>query len=386
MHYSIQSLVFLTNQVNHHQIHVADEFYKEFGDNYKYIATEPVNTDFVASGYPELDRPYIIRTYKQEFDTLTIQMMINDADIVIIGAAPDSYVSERLNNNKITFHYSERWFKCISYHLLSPRLWIHIYKNHFKYRNKQSYMLCASAFTAKDVNNVLCYKNKCFKWGYFTKVEEIDIDSIIQAKDQNVIRIMWCARFLKLKHPELPIKLAEILKKKSYNVQIDMFGNGPELERTKLLAAQKDVTDIVNFMGNMPNEELLKTYRRYHIFIFTSDRNEGWGAVLNEAMSNGCAVVASDEIGSAPFLIRDGVNGFLFKSKSIKSLAEKVEKLLLNPQLITATSRNAYLTMSKIWSPQNAARNFIKLIDAIKNDSLERFTQTITDGPCSRTE
>jgi glycosyltransferase involved in cell wall biosynthesis len=39
------------------------------------------------------------------------------------------------------------------------------------------------------------------------------------------------------------------------------------------------------------------------VFIFTSDRNEGWGAVLNEAMGSGCAVVAADLIGSVPYLI-----------------------------------------------------------------------------------
>ena len=40
-----------------------------------------------------------------------------------------------------------------------------------------------------------------------------------------------------------------------------------------------------------------------HIFLlFTSDRNEG--AALNESMNSGCAVVASDAIGSVPYLMR----------------------------------------------------------------------------------
>ena len=36
---------------------------------------------------------------------------------------------------------------------------------------------------------------------------------------------------------------------------------------------------------------------------------EGWGAVVNEAMNSGCAVVADHMIGAAPWLIRQGENG-----------------------------------------------------------------------------
>ena len=40
------------------------------------------------------------------------------------------------------------------------------------------------------------------------------------------------------------------------------------------------------------------------IYLVTSDRKEGWGAVVNEAMNSGCAVVADHMIGAAPWMIR----------------------------------------------------------------------------------
>ena len=381
MHYSIQSLVFLTNQVNHHQIHVADEFYKVLGSNYRYIATEPTPQEFLSSGYPEYERPYITRAYLPGVDIKAVQADINTADIVIIGSVPDRYVKERLDQNKVTFHYSERWFKNISYHIFSPRLWKYIYEYHFKYRNNKSYMLCASAFTAKDVNSVLCYPHKCFKWGYFPKVEELNIDEILLSKrNDRTIKIMWCARFLKWKHPELPVKLARILKRKFCNVRINMFGNGPEHEHIAKLIQKYEVGDIVTLCGNQPNEMLLKTYREHHIFIFTSDRNEGWGAVLNEAMSNGCAVVASDKIGAAPFLIKDGYNGFMFKSKNLHSLSEKVEKLIYDIELREKFSIEAYNTMRNVWSPEKAADRFLTLSNSIINGTDNRVFK---EGPCS---
>ena len=54
----------------------------------------------------------------------------------------------------------------------------------------------------------------------------------------------------------------------------------------------------------MPNAKILQEMRKHEIFLFTSDRNEGWGAVSNESMSNGCMLVGSDGIGSIPFLVK----------------------------------------------------------------------------------
>ena len=67
--------------------------------------------------------------------------------------------------------------------------------------------------------------------------------------------------------------------------------------------------------------------RKHEIFLFTSDRNEGWGAVSNESMSNGCILVGSDGIGSIPFLVEDGVSGITFKRANTDSgfIGEKLQ-------------------------------------------------------------
>ena len=159
-----------------------------------------------------------------------------------------------------------------------------------------------------------------------------------------------------------------------------MYGSGVELEKTKRLAKSLGVDDVVSFMGNMPNEEILKVMRQHDIFLFTSDQNEGWGAVANEAMSNGCAIVASDSIGSIPFLVKDGENGCVFKSCDLDSLCNKVEYLLDNDSKRQSIAKNAYYTMRDIWSPRNAAMNFLKLVDDLQNSK----GISIEEGPCSK--
>ena len=80
----------------------------------------------------------------------------------------------------------------------------------------------------------------------------------------------------------------------------------------------KGVEDCVEMLGAMSPDEVRAYMERADVFLFTSDFNEGWGAVLNESMNSGCAVVASHAIGSVPFLIKDGVNGLIYENGNQK--------------------------------------------------------------------
>ena len=372
-------VVFFTNFINHHQVHIADELYNVLGDNYTFVATETIPQSFKNNGYPDYsDRPYLLKAYLDE-NKAEAQLLADEADVVIIGAAPDLYIKKRLAHNKLTFRYSERLFKKNYNRLLFPPFWLYYYNRHTRYRNSNLYMLCASAYTSSDAAKVFAYPNKCFKWGYFTKVEEFDFETSYASK-QGKLDIMWCARFITWKHPKLVVELAKQLKDSGYSFVIDMFGSGEELERTKQLAKELDVEDVVVFKGNVPNSQILEEMRSHDIFLFTSDRNEGWGAVLNEAMSNGCAVVASDEIGAVPYLVKHGENGLTFKSKDVNSLFENVKCLIDNPQERYRMSKSAYETMLNEWSPCNAAKRLLQLMEGLLKGEVVEFA----DGPCSK--
>ena len=372
-------VVFITNYINHHQIGIADELYKYLGKDYVFISTTEVPQFRIALGYPDYsERPYLLKAYLDE-NKAEAQRLADEADVVIIGAAPDSYIKKRLAHNKLTFRYSERWFKKNYNRLFFPPFWLYYYNRHTKYRNSNLYMLCASAYTPSDASKIFAYPDKCFKWGYFTRVEKFDFEASFTSK-QGQLRIMWCARFIEWKHPELAVKLARRLKDSGYTFVVDMFGSGETLERTKQLAKELKVEDVVFFRGNVPNTQILEEMRKHEIFLFTSDRNEGWGAVLNEAMSSGCAVVASNEIGSVPFLVKHGENGLIFKSKDIDSLCENVRYLIDNPQERYRLSKNAYETMLNVWSPANAAKRLLQLMNGL----LKGQTVEFADGPCSK--
>lgn len=377
-------IVYFSNFINHHQANVSEELYKLTNGNYKFVELCPIYDWLVKSGYPDFSgKPYVLQAWKSNENLAKSLSLLEEADVALFGG-PEALQYEvlRAKTGKLTFDVSERWLKRGIINILSPRLLKYFWKYYTVFSKRNVYKLCSSAFACGDHYRLHSFKNKCFKWGYFTKV---DTNFAVEARSLGTSTsestpLMWCARFLKWKHPELPIQLAQRLKAKGYHFTLDMFGTGVELSRIKQLAKDLQVDDVVRFCGNLPNEQILQQMREHEIFLFTSDKNEGWGAVANEAMSNGCVIVGSDAIGSTPFLVRDGENGCLFKSCDLDSLAEKVEWLLNNPEKRRILSVNGYKTMRDVWSPKNAAINFLQLVEDIQQGR----DCSIEDGPCSK--
>lgn len=374
-------IAFYTNFINHHQVPVADELFELTNGDFYFIETVKIPNSFIKNGYPDFSsKPYLIQTWKNQENKNKAINICKIADVVIFAASgePLEYGILRAKTGKLAFEIGERWLKQGLRNLLSPRLIKNFWYYHTLFRKKNIYKLCCSAFAANDQYLMYSYINKCYKWGYFPVVSN---PNNYDNNPNKIFHIMWCARFLSWKHPELPIKVAAKLKNKGYNFIINMYGSGVDEEKNKLLAKKLDVEDVVKFCGNLPNSEILNTMFNHDIFLFTSDRNEGWGAVLNEAMSNNCAVIASDQIGAVPFLIKNGENGYIFKSSDIDSLEEKLIYLFENPNEIKRIGKNANKTMNEIWSPSNAAKKLILLCEDLLSGGNGNV---VSDGPCSK--
>ena len=360
-----------------------DEFYELLGEDFRFVATLPRDEKELKGGTDYSTRPYCILAGESDKACKKSLQLAREAETCVFGACSQMYAVERAKNNQkgLSFEVGERWLKRGWLNVFSPNL-IKWYINYiWYYRKNNFYKLCMSAFAAQDDEKLFAYRARHYKWGYFTRVEEKNVEtSVSDVSTKGNVHILWCARFLSWKHPELVIRLAARLKKDGYYVAIDMYGEGVELEKAQKLCDNLNVADIVTFKGNVPNAEIIQAMRQHDIFLFTSDRHEGWGAVLNEAMSNCCTVVASDTIGSAPFLIKDGVNGLLFKSEQIDSLYEKVVYLLKHPDLRQQMAGQGYEDMLHLWNPRHAAESLVRLIDDIQ---AGRET-SIPEGPCSK--
>ena len=374
-------IVFFSNFINEHQIPFCEAMHKITEGEFRFVATQPFDEDRIKLGFEDKSEtfPYVVKSYESEDGFQKALRLGLESDVVIIGSAPDIFIEERLKQNKLTFRYHERYFKEGRWRILDPRVFIAHYKKDIRYKKKNLYMLCASAYTAPDCRFIGCYKGKAFKWGYFPPVKRYDdIDALIKNKDY--VSILWVGRFIKWKHPEAPLYVAKRLKESGYDFTLNIIGSGVLEDGIKKSIKKYGLENNVRLLGSMSPEAVREHMERSEIFLFTSDRNEGWGAVLNESMNSACAVVASGAIGSVPYLIKDGENGYVYKDGDLNDLYRKVKDLIDNNEKRVAFAKNAYKTLTDTWNAEIAAERLLTLIDNIKNGKDAPFT----DGPCSK--
>ncbi len=373
-------VVFISNYFNHHQQPFSEAMYDLLGDDYVFIETTPIPKARVMLGYGAGIKPiYVRQNFISEADKKQCQAFIDQADVVIYGSAPYRLLTKRLKEGKLTIKYSERLYKkgCPLYKL--P--W-HFILNSKKYRRyKNLYMLSASAYTAADFAKTFTFINKAYKWGYFPKTYRYDsVECLMHQKRPT--SILWVARFLKWKHPEHVIEVARRLKAEDFDFHIQMVGIGPLWDTIAQQIKECGLQEQVQLVGAVPADEVRKYMDAASIFLFTSDRNEGWGAVLNESMNSGCAVVASNAIGAVPFLIKDGENGLCYSSCDVDDLYNKVKYLLRNTEYRESMGKKAYETITSLWNAETAAKRLLNLCQKLLQG--EKSPYLYEDGPCSK--
>ena len=302
--------------------------------------------------------------------------LINNSDVVIIGNAKDVWIKSRLEKDLLTLRAHERWYKKKLPFYRIPKAIIGAWIHHGKYKNL--YMLCASAYTAYDTHKVLCFKNKVYKWGYFPETKIYDLNKLFAEKDPSLI--LWSGRDVDWKHPEYCLEIAEKLKNAGYKFHIKIIGIEKENSIISHLIEEKNLENYVSLYGFMTSSDVRKNMEKAGIYLFTSDRNEGWGVVLNESMNSGCSVVASNEIGAVPYLLENHKNGLIYKSNSVDMLYDNIKYLLDNPADQIKIGTEAYYTILNLWNSRIAAERLINLCHELyKNGSSDLYD----DGPCS---
>lgn len=375
-------VTFYSNFLTHHQLPFCMEMVLKYGNDFKFVATIKITEERLKLGFKNLDDKYdfVVKAYesKEEYDK-ALKLAV-ESDIVIMGSTSDKYIEERLKQDKLTFRYRARVFSNGIMTIFDKEKMKLLYERHIKYRkNKNLYMLCANAYGANDFYKLGLYKNKIYKWGYFPETKEYNLEQLIKNKEKSKpINIVWVARFIKWKHPEKMIKLAKKLVKDGLEFKITMIGTGVMYEKIKEEIHKNNLENYVELTGAVESDKVRDYMEKANIFILTSGKQEGWGAVLNEAMNSACAVITDINVGAAPFLINDSENGLLYKN--FEELYMYTKNLIEDNKLRKKLYENAYKTILETWNSKNATNNLINLFESIKDGQEYK----IKDGPASK--
>lgn len=369
------NVVFLSNYFSHHQKFLSDALANRCG--YTFVNTVEMARDRQAMGWAVESEPEYLCSYSQ--DPERVKSAIEKADVIIAGVAPRHLIRECVRRGKLIFRYSERPLKegpeplkylprLIRWHTWNPP-------------GRPIYLLCASAYAAGDYARFGLFRGKAFRWGYFPEFKEYEnLPRLLENKKK--ASILWAGRLLEWKHPEAAVAVAAVLKAEGFRFDLDIIGIGPAEQSLREMVKEKGLEDCVHLLGVMTPEMVRRRMEESEIYLFTSDRREGWGAVLNEAMNSGCAVVTSDAAGAAPYLIEDGKNGLLYPSGDQAALLAGVKRLLTAPELPKELGRKAYHTVGELWNAEVAAERFVTLAQRIL--AGEKKPDLYKSGPCSR--
>lgn len=301
--------------------------------------------------------------------------LINNADVVDYGWHLVDLLKERVRRNKLTFLENERLLKKGLIKFLDPRLWDQIFFN-ISVRKKNVYFLSTGDYAANDYRILGFKKDKILRFGYFPKTyyyENVFKDKV----DAGPLKCLWVGRFIGWKKAIDSLKaLREIPKHK---IKMKIIGDGMMREKIENYIVKYDLGNV-ELTGMLQLNEVRDHMLQADVLISTSTREEGWGAVINEAMNSGCAIVSSDGSGAVPNLIKDGYNGLVYRSGCIEQLTEKLTMLSNDKHLARILGSNAYNTITKLWNEQVAARRLMDWIVEQKWDGEKIFKE----GPCSK--
>ncbi|MGL5649964.1 MAG: glycosyltransferase [Clostridium sp.] len=205
------------------------------------------------------------------------------------------------------------------------------------------------------------------KWG-FKSVEVIP--NFYDSKNQEKIKVkekfeekkfLSAGRLSYEKGYDILIDVWKEVVKINKNIKIDIYGEGPEEEKIKVLIKLNNLENNIKLkpFTNKLNEK----YKDYYCYILPS-RFEAFAMVVLESISNGVPVIGFDMESGLKDMITDGKEGYLIKKYEVKKMAEKIIKLYENEDLRIEISNRA-LDKSSSFTKEKIIKKWIELFENI---------------------
>ena len=175
------------------------------------------------------------------------------------------------------------------------------------------------------------------------------------------LTFLFAARLVKSKGLNEFLEARKMIKEKYPRTKFLVVGKidheSPETVSDEMLQNIQD--SGIKFLENVAYEEMSNLYKQATIFVLPSHR-EGLPKVALEAASTGMPLILTDAPGCRD-CIEDGVNGYLIKEKDSNDLMAKMEKFILNPEIITPMSISSRKIIEKRFSLNVISKEFLKL-------------------------
>ena len=180
----------------------------------------------------------------------------------------------------------------------------------------------------------------------------------------NTLRIVTVARYTQQKNVLTYLKAVRMAKDMGLNVHFDWYGdkkhNAAYFAEIEKEYQQLDIADYLTLHD--PKQKIEEEYRKADIFCLPS-LFEGYPNVVAEAMSCGLPILCSN-VYENPYIVEEGVNGFLFDPKKPEAIANAIKKMvgLSYENRLEMGKRNRHLCLKR--NTEDAfLKSYIELIE-----------------------
>jgi len=356
----------VTNLISHHQLPIAQNLVSALGtQNFRFAALDLPDQERLRMGWNGAEKePWILRVAETESDKIQFERWWDEADVVICGERRFERMADRLMLRKPCLYMSERWWKppLGSLRLVWPKFRRMAMQFKRIARAPDFHYLANGPFAAIDISKIADLENRLWQWGYFPP---LPTDQPSPSPQTQTLRILWAGRMLDWKRVDTLIKATATLQREGIPVELTLVGDGPKRGALEQLAASVLSPGRYCFAPPLPAHQVPLLMGMHDVYVLPSSAYEGWGAVINEAMACGRAVVASSQAGAAAAMIDHGVNGLLFQPGDWRDLSNHLGILAADRALLTSLGQAAQRTIRDTWSPRIAAERLIDFSNAL---------------------
>ena len=167
---------------------------------------------------------------------------------------------------------------------------------------------------------------------------------------------------------DLAIKAFSRALKIDDNLDLYIIGKGPDKKRLIDLCLKENVTDKVNFIGQIKEEKLVDYFSNSSIFL-NPCLKEGGVTVLLEAMSLGLPVICMDTGGVTRYINkRNGIKIELTNpEQTIKDLTTAILTLAKNPKLRVEMAKKAKKTIGRYFYWEKKRKEIKKMFGKLES-------------------
>ena len=145
--------------------------------------------------------------------------------------------------------------------------------------------------------------------------------------------VLFLGRLKRYKRVDLLLQAVAALVRRGTSCRLVVAGRGDDQPRLEALRESLGLTEHVDLLGYISDEEKRDLLRKSWIHLLTS-ANEGWGISNVEAAACGTPTIASDVPGLRDSVV-DGQTGFLVPHGDVEILSRRIEELLGNEEART---------------------------------------------------